>query len=1260
MLIYILTSWVIGVAFAQMNETPIFAELRERLAERILFLDGAMGTMVQRHELEEGDFRGERFADHSGDLKGNNDLLSLTRPDIIRGIHTQFLEAGCDIIETNTFSATRIGMADYAMEDIARELNVASAKLAREAVDAVMAQDASRNCYVAGAIGPTNRTASISPDVNDPGFRAVTFDELVEVYREQTEALIEGGVDILLPETTFDTLNLKAALFAIEEVFLDRGERLPVMVSVTITDASGRTLSGQTTEAFWNSIAHARPFTVGINCALGAKEMAPYIRELSRIANTFVHCYPNAGLPNPLAETGYDERPVDTAAALHDLANQGLLNVAGGCCGTTPAHLQAIIEMLTEVKPRLPEGRSTSLRLSGLEPQEIGSRTGQLAMVGERTNVMGSPKFKKLIKEGDFEAALALARQQVENGANVIDICFDEGLLDAEECMRKFLNLLAADPDISRVPIMVDSSKWTVLEEGLKCLQGKGIVNSISLKGGEEEFLRQASLCRRYGAAAVVMAFDEKGQAATVDDKVAIAERAYRLLTEQLDFPPEDIIFDLNILTVATGMEEHNEYAVNFIEAVRQVKERCPGARTSGGVSNISFSFRGNNVVREAMHSAFLYHAVDAGLDMGIVNAGMLEVYEQIDKELLEYVEDVLLNRRPDATDRLIDYAEQFKGVKKEKAAADQKWREEDVATRLSHALVNGITEFIEEDTEEARAAASRPLEVIEGPLMDGMKVVGELFGAGKMFLPQVVKSARVMKKAVAYLTPFMEAEKADGEDASAGTFVIATVKGDVHDIGKNIVGVVLGCNGYKVIDLGVMVDCDSILKAAEENQADVIGLSGLITPSLDEMIFNAKEMQRRGLKTPLLIGGATTSKAHTAIKIAPTYEGAISHVLDASLVVGVCNDLLSENRRDDFRKELEAEHERLREKYASGNDGRKAIVPIASARTAAPQYDWAEEEIRTPEILGLQHFESIPLDVLATYIDWSPFFWTWQLHGVYPTIFNKPEEGKEAKKLFADGQKMLEDIIVNQRCTARGVAGFWPANSTGEDVEVYADESRADILATFHFLRQQRQKKEGQLCRSLADNIAPQASGRVDYFGGFVVTVGQEIEDFAATFRDAGDDYNAIIVQAIGDRLAEASAEYMHKILRDQSGIGSEEGFAAETKLDEEQARFLIKEKYRGIRPAAGYPSCPDHSEKATLWKLLEAEERTGATLTTSYAMNPPSSVSGYYLNHSDAKYFNLGLIGEDQVVDYAARKNISQPEAEKWLRPHLGYDEE
>ena len=1242
-----------------MRTSQAIEELQEQLAERILFLDGALGTMVQAHALEEADFRGERFADHSKDLKGNNDLLVLTKPEIIRGIHSEFLAAGSDIIETNTFSATRIGMADYGLEEIVRELNVAAARIAREAVDAAMKQDPSHKRYVAGAIGPTNRTASISPDVNDPGFRAVSFDELVEVYREQAEGLIEGGVDILLPETTFDTLNLKAALFAIEQVFQDIDERLPVMVSVTITDASGRTLSGQTTEAFWNSIAHAKPFTVGINCALGAKEMAPYIRELSRIADTYVHCYPNAGLPNPLAETGYDERPIDTAEALRDLAEQGLLNVAGGCCGTTPEHLMAIIEALAEVKPRMPQTRPASLRLSGLEPQEIGDRTGQLAMVGERTNVMGSPMFKKLIKEGAFEAALSLARQQVENGANVIDICFDEGLLDAEDCMRRFLNLLASDPDISRVPIMVDSSKWSVLEEGLKCLQGKGIVNSISLKGGEEEFLRQAALCRCYGAAAVVMAFDEKGQAATIEDKVAIAERAYKLLTEKLHFPPEDIIFDLNILTVATGMEEHNDYAVNFIEGVRQVKVRCPGARTSGGVSNISFSFRGNNVVREAMHSAFLYHAVEAGLDMGIVNAGMLEVYEQIDKELLEHVEDVLLNRRPDATDRLVDYAEQFKGVKKERAVADLKWREEDVAARLSHALVNGITEFIEEDTEEARTAATRPLEVIEGPLMGGMKVVGELFGSGKMFLPQVVKSARVMKKAVAYLTPFMEAEKTAGEDTSAGTFVIATVKGDVHDIGKNIVGVVLGCNGYKVVDLGVMVDCDKILKTAEEQKADIIGLSGLITPSLDEMIFNAKEMQRRGLKTPLLIGGATTSKAHTAIKIAPAYDGPICHVLDASLVVGVCNDLLSENRREDFCGELEAEHARLQEKFASGDDGRKDIVSLETARASSPHYDWANEKICKPEILGLQHFKSIPLDVLATYIDWSPFFWAWQLHGIYPTIFNKPDEGKEAKKLFDDGQKMLKDIIVNQRFTARAVAGFWPANAIGEDVELYGDETRNELLAEFHFLRQQRKKKEGQLCRCLTDNIAPKDSGLIDYFGGFVVTIGREVEDYAATFRDARDDYSAIIVQALGDRLAEASAEYLHKLIRDQSGIGKKEGFGAETKINEEQAKFLTREKYRGIRPATGYPSCPDHSEKATLWRLLDAEKKIGVTLTTSYAMNPPSSVSGFYLNHPDAKYFNLGMIGKDQVNDYAKRKIIPLSEAEKWLRPHLGYDE-
>ena len=1243
-----------------MKTSPIIGELREQLAERILFLDGAMGTMVQRHELEEDDFRGERFADHSCDLKGNNDLLSLTQPEIIRGIHTRFLEAGCDIIETNTFSATRIGMADYAMEDIARELNVASARLAREAVEAVMVKDASRHCYVAGAIGPTNRTASISPDVNDPGFRAVTFDDLVTVYREQADALIEGGVDILLPETTFDTLNLKAALFAIEEVFLNRGERLPVMVSVTITDASGRTLSGQTTEAFWNSIAHAKPFTVGINCALGANEMAPYIRELSRIADTFVHCYPNAGLPNPLSETGYDERPVDTAAALRDLADQGLLNIAGGCCGTTPEHLKAIIETLAAVKPRVPQKLPASLRLSGLEPQTIGDQSGQLAMVGERTNVMGSPRFKKLIKEGDFEAALALARQQVENGANVIDICFDEGLLDAEACMRKFLNLLAADPDISRVPIMVDSSKWSVLEEGLKCLQGKGIVNSISLKGGEEEFLQQGALCRRYGAAAVVMAFDEKGQAATIEDKVAIAERAYKLLTETLEFPPEDIIFDLNILTVATGMEEHNDYAVNFIEAVRLVKERCPGARTSGGVSNISFSFRGNNVVREAMHSAFLYHAVEAGLDMGIVNAGMLEVYEQIDKELLEYVEDVLLNRRPDATDRLIDYAEQFKGVKKEKAAADQKWRDEDVAARLSHALVNGITEFIEEDTEEARAAAVRPLEVIEGPLMDGMKVVGKLFGAGKMFLPQVVKSARVMKKAVAYLTPFMEEQKTDVDGAAVGTVVMATVKGDVHDIGKNIVGVVLGCNGYKVVDLGVMVDCDTILKTAEENNADIIGLSGLITPSLDEMIFNAKEMQRRKLATPLLIGGATTSKMHTAVKIAPHYEGPTSHVLDASLVVGVCNDLLSDTRRSAFIEELGREHERLRDKFSERDDGRKHIVPLDQARAAAPPTDWDTVEIRRPDNLGLQHFETIPLDILATYVDWSPFFWAWQLHGIYPTIFSKPDEGKEARKLFDDGQRLLEDIVVHQRFRARAVGGFWPAHSVGDDVEVFADEARTKPLATFHFLRQQRQKKAGQVCRCLSDYVVPKGCSRLDFFGGFVVTMGHEVESYATTFREQGDDYSAIVIQALGDRLAEAAAEYLHKIMRDQCGIGREEGFAADTAIDEEQAKYLIREKYRGIRPAAGYPSCPDHSEKATLWKLLEAETRTNATLTTSFAMNPPSTVSGFYFNHPSAKYFNMAKIGEDQVVDYAARKNISKTEAEKWLRPYLGYDED
>jgi len=1237
-----------------MKMRSIDAELREALAGRILFLDGAMGTMLQTQGLEEADFRGERFADHPTDLKGNNDLLTLTRPEVIRGIHADFLAAGCDVIETNTFSATRIGMSDYGLEDIVPELNRAAAQLAREAADAVT----DRPCYVAGALGPTNRTASISPDVNDPGYRAVTFDDLVAAYREQAVALIEGGVDILLPETTFDTLNLKAALFALEEMFEELGERLPVMVSVTITDASGRTLSGQTTGAFWHSIAHAKPLTVGINCALGANEMAPYIRELSRLADTFVHCYPNAGLPNPLSDTGYDELPADTAAALGELAQQGLLNVAGGCCGTTPAHLKAIIEALADAKPRTPAANGASLCLSGLEPLEIGDEPGPLVMVGERTNVMGSPRFKKLIKADDFEGALSLARQQVENGANVIDICFDEGLLDAEDCMRRFLNLVAADPDIARVPIMVDSSKWPVLETGLKCLQGKGVVNSISLKEGEAEFLRQAALCQRYGAAVVVMAFDENGQAASVEEKVAIAERAYGLLTGQLGFPPEDIIFDLNILTVATGMEEHNDYAVNFIEGLRQVKERCPGARTSGGVSNISFSFRGNNVVREAMHSAFLYHAVEAGLDMGIVNAGMLEIYEQIEPELRERVEDVLLNRRADATDRLIDFAEQFKGVKKEEAKADLSWRESTVSERLSHALVNGIMDFVVDDTEEARLQFDRPLEVIEGPLMDGMKIVGDLFGAGKMFLPQVVKSARVMKKAVAHLEPFMEAGKTTG--ATAGTIVLATVKGDVHDIGKNILGVVLACNGYHVIDLGVMVGCDTILKAAEENDVDLIGYSGLITPSLDEMIFNAKEMQRRGMDIPLLIGGATTSAAHTAIKIAPAYDRATAHVKDASLVVGVCNDLLSETRRENFIEENEAKHERLREKYGASSSDRDAIVPLAQARDAAPKWDWEASDIPQPEKLGLQEFPDIQLETLATYIDWSPYFWAWELRGVFPRIFDQPEMGVEARKLYDDGQELLDEIIASQRVQPKAVAAFWPANSVDDSVEIYADEERSETIAKFHFLRQQRHKRERQLCRSLADNVAPLESGRIDYMGGFVVSAGAEVDAIAAEHREAGDDYSAIIVQALGDRLAEATAEYLHKIMRQQSGTDADEDFDAQTPLNDEHAQFLIREKYRGIRPAAGYPGCPDHSEKATLWRLLDAEARTAATLTSSYAMHPASTVSGYYFTHPEAKYFNLWLIGRDQVADYAARKDIPFAEAEKWLQPYLGYDED
>lgn len=1221
--------------------------ISDMLKERILFLDGAMGTMIQRYKLEEEDFRGKQFKDHNIDLKGNNDLLCMTRPEIITEIHTKYLEAGADIIETNTFNANRLSQSDYELQHIVPELNKAAASVARDAADTFMSRNPDRKCFVAGALGPANKTASISPDVNDPAYRGVTFDELVDTYYEQVKALVEGGVDIILAETTFDTLNLKAAIYGINNFFDEHDEQLPLMLSVTITDASGRTLSGQTIEAFWNSVRHAKPLSVGINCALGAQEMRPYIEELSKIADCYISCYPNAGLPNPLSETGYDETPEDTSGFLEEFAESGFINIVGGCCGTTPDHIAALVKKIEKAALRPIPEIAQATRLSGLEALNI-AEDSPFIMVGERTNVTGSPRFAKLIKEDDFDTALSVAKQQVENGANIIDINFDAALLDGEACMRRFLNLIGSEPDISRVPIMIDSSKFTVIEEGLKCIQGKGIVNSISLKEGEQKFLEQAQKVVNYGAATVVMAFDEEGQAATKEDKVRICKRAYDLLTEKVGMDPNDIIFDPNVLTVATGIEEHNNYAVDFIEAVREIKAQCPGAKTSGGISNISFSFRGNNVVREAMHSAFLYHAIKAGLDMAIVNAGMLEVYENIDEELLVKVEDVLLNRNPEATETLIEYAEQVKGTEKTKEKDTQVWREGSVEERLSHALVKGIVDFIDEDTEEARQKYDRPLDVIEGPLMSGMKVVGQLFGEGKMFLPQVVKSARVMKKAVAILEPYMEAEKAkSGVGQVKGKFVIATVKGDVHDIGKNIVAVVLGCNNYEVIDLGVMVACDNILKTAKDLDANIIGLSGLITPSLDEMIYNASEMERQGFKTPLLIGGATTSKAHTAIKIAPAYSGVVSHVQDASLVVNVCNDLLNPEKYDKIASDLQAKHEELRELHSSTQQ-KTTYLPIDEARSKGFQSDWKRIRIDIPQQLGTEVIE-VPVEEIIPFIDWSPLFWVWELKGSYPKILDHKKWGDQAKTIFEDAQKLLTQIIAEKRFRPRAVISFWPANSIGDDIEIYSDNSRTEVISKFHTLRQQKEKGDDEIYIALSDFVAPKESGREDYIGGFVVTSGEEVEQFSDTFKEKNDDYSAIMVQAIGDRIAEALAEMMHKRIRDKWGYGGEENLSPED---------LIKEKYRGIRPAPGYPASPDHTEKGTLWKLLDVEKNIGVELTENYAIYPPSSVAGLYFAHPESKYFHLGQIDRDQVEDFATRKGISVQEAEKWLRPNLGYD--
>jgi 5-methyltetrahydrofolate--homocysteine methyltransferase len=1219
------------------------------LEQRLLVLDGAMGTMVQQYKLEEADFRGARFADHPGQLKGNNDLLVLTRPDVIGAIHRAYLEAGADIIETNTFSAQAVSMADYGLESIVRELNAAAARLACEAADEAMDADPGRPRWVAGAIGPTNRTLSLSPKVEDPGFRAITFDELAAAYAEQVHGLLDGGVDALLVETIFDTLNAKAALYAIEEVFAERGVRLPVMVSVTIVDKSGRTLSGQTLEAFWYSIEHARPLTVGINCALGADEMRPYVEELAALATCFTSVYPNAGLPNPMAPTGYDETPESMAVVLEEFAAAGWLNVVGGCCGTTPAHIRAIGDAARRHAPRRRPQVAPRSRYSGLEAYRI-EPGAMMTVVGERTNITGSPKFAKLVRAGDLEGALVVARQQVESGAHVLDINMDEAMIDSEAAMARFLNLLAVEPDIARVPIMVDSSRWSVIEVALRAIQGKAIVNSISLKEGEEVFLHHAARVRRFGAAAVVMAFDEQGQADTAARKVEICERAYRLLVDKAGFEPEDIIFDPNILTVATGIEEHNDYAVAFFEATREIKRRCPGAKVSGGVSNISFSFRGNNPVREAMHSAFLYHAIRAGLDMAIVNAGMIGVYDEIPKDLLELVEDVLLNRRPDATERLVAHAETIKaqggGAREQE---ELEWRRAPVEERLTHALVKGLTDHIEEDVEEARQKLGRPLLVIEGPLMDGMNVVGDLFGAGKMFLPQVVKSARVMKKAVAYLLPYLEAEKAaGGEGARRGKVLLATVKGDVHDIGKNIVGVVLGCNNFEVIDLGVMVPCERILEEARRQKVDIIGLSGLITPSLDEMIHVAREMERESLHVPLLIGGATTSKLHTAVKIAPGYSGPTVHVLDASRAVTVAQSLDDSDSRRTFVERLRGEYDALRVQHAR-TSGQLKLVTLDEARARPATFDWSAVPIARPEFLGRRAFKDYPLEEIVPFIDWTPFFHAWELKGVFPKILDHPKWGERARELYDDGRRLLDELVRERRLRASAACFFHPANAVGDDVELYADEQRGATIATLRFLRQQEQRPDDKPYRSLADFVAPRTSGRIDYVGGFAVTTGHGVDACAAVYEKDHDDYNAIMVKVLADRLAEAFAELLHKKAREWWGYGCSEALTNDE---------LIAEKYRGIRPAPGYPSCPDHSEKRVLFELLDAEKTAGVHLTESFAMSPAAAVSGYWLAHPEALYFDVGKIGRDQVADYAARKGLTVAEAECLLRPNLAYD--
>ena len=1229
------------------SDSAKFEQLKQLLEDRIVYLDGAMGTMIQGYELEESDFRGERFKAHGVDLKGNNDLLTLTRPDIIEAIHRSFLKAGSDIIETNTFSSTAIAQADYSLESIVYELNKSAAELARSVADAVSKED-NRPTFVAGAIGPTNRTCSMSPDVNRPEYRAVTFDQLVRDYSEQIRGLIDGGVDLLLPETVFDTLNLKAVLYAIQKFQETHPVHIPIMISVTITDQSGRTLSGQTIEAFWNSIAHAKPLSVGINCALGAKEMRPYIEALSNLSDTYVSAYPNAGLPNPLAPTGYDETPEQTAEALQDFAHSGFVNIIGGCCGTTPDHIQSIIEKTRPLAPRTLPSCPSESRLSGLEPFNIQTEH-TFVSIGERTNVTGSPRFKKMIVESNWDGALAVAQQQVENGANIIDINFDEGLLDSEACMVHFLNLIASEPSIARVPIMIDSSKWSVIEAGLKCVQGKCIVNSISLKEGEAIFLEQAKEIQRYGAAVVVMAFDEQGQAANKADKVRICQRAYNLLVEELDFNPNDIIFDSNILTVATGMEEHNNYAVDFIEAVKAIKETCPGALTSGGVSNISFSFRGNNPVREAMHSAFLYHAIQAGLDMGIVNAGMLEVYEAIEPELLKKVEAVLLNQSPEATEALIEFASSIKSSgKKADPKVEKAWRNESIEERLSYALVKGIVDYIEEDTEAARQKLGKPLEVIEGPLMDGMKVVGTLFGEGKMFLPQVVKSARVMKRAVAYLTPYMEQEKAENPNVrSQGKFLIATVKGDVHDIGKNIVSVVLACNNYQVKDLGVMVSCEKILEEAKAWGADIVGLSGLITPSLEEMIHNAKEMERLGFQLPLLIGGATTSKAHTAIKIAPCYHAPIVHVGDASLVTEVCNNLLNIDKSEDYINALKNDQKLRRERFLN-DQATIELLPIEEARKLKPKTDWANLEITLPKHTDAVYETSVDLATIADYIDWSPFFWAWELKGVFPKILKHKKYGAQASQLYQDAQALLSQIISEKAFTAKSAFRLFYANSIGDDIHLYADTDKNAPLGTLHTLRQQKKKIGDSVYYALSDFVAPQECQRLDGCGAFICTI-QNVDQYAKAFEEQNDDYNAILTKALGDRLAEALTEYTHEQVRKHHWA-----YQANESLSKSE---LIKETYQGIRPAAGYPACPDHSQLEAVWDLLDGKGKTGAILTENHAIYPASTVSGFYFAHKHAKYFSVGPIAKDQMSEYAQKKSLPLSDCETLLASNKSY---